>query len=76
MPQVRWHKLSFACPTCGKQALLLEVDAAADGEISIGALCPTCGKTLEFKTDIQKIIATCVQADVLCPLEEDMENDP
>ena len=68
-----WHKLTFPCPKCDRQTAILRISACANGEMLMDCVCATCGITLGFKTDIQKILTTCVEADVLYPMEEQME---
>ena len=70
-----WHKLTFPCTQCEKEITLLRISACADGEILIEGICTHCGINLGYKTDIQKILTICVQADVLCPMEEQMEEE-
>jgi predicted RNA-binding Zn-ribbon protein involved in translation (DUF1610 family) len=75
MSEINWHRLTFPCPSCERQVAILEIDAASDGEIAIVGICVSCGKQLTFNTDIRKILSTCVQADILCPMEEDLADD-
>ena len=70
-----WHKLAFNCNHCDKQITILRISACANGEILIEGICVQCGINLGFKTDIQKILTTCVQADILCPIEEQLEEE-
>jgi endogenous inhibitor of DNA gyrase (YacG/DUF329 family) len=71
--KMQWHRLSFACPTCNRQVAILEIDASADGELSVEGVCAHCGKQYSFKTDIRLILTYCVEADILAPMEADLK---
>jgi len=70
-----WHKLSFPCPTCDRQITIMRVSACANGDVSFEGICITCGKNIDYRTDIQKILTTCVQCDVLFPIEQQLKED-
>ncbi len=57
------HSLVFPCPQCDTAIQITDIRAAADKELVIDGFCATCGHTYMFKTDMDRVVAFCKEAD-------------
>ncbi len=70
--EARWHNVPVFCPKCSKSAWILKIKFMANGDILVEALCVPCGEEVEMNSNIQKIMAACVELDILRPMEDDL----
>lgn len=69
------HRMDFVCPDCNKKVTILELFADAKGNFEVDAICAPCGKEITIKTNLQLILVTCIENDVLAPYEAELQGE-
>lgn len=66
---VHKHKMIAECPRCGMRVTMTGVSFDATGGIELDAECKICNIKLTVESDIRRVLTSCIETDVLVPLE-------